>query len=160
MNQIKQSKKFIGRIVLALLVFSLAACDSGGSTSTGSDGIQTFSRTAVEGNVSNSSFSGGDVAGITVSVGDRSTMTDAAGNFQLTEIPTGEQTVVFSKGGEKASMKVNVASGGTLTISNVRVGRNSATGSQSSSSSSSSAAPRDKDDDDSSDDRKGSSDND
>jgi len=159
MKQIGQHKRIARRFMVLLLILGLAACDSGGSSSSGSDGIQTLGRTAVTGNVSSSSFSSsGGVSGITVAVGDSTTRTDSAGKFNLSNVPAGSQTIVFSRGGEQAAMKVNVASGGTLTISNVKVGRNSASGGQSSASSSSSSSSRKGSSD--RDDRKGSSDDD
>jgi len=163
MNQINKSRSITGWMIVVSLFVSLAACDSSGSSSSGSGGVQTFSRTAVQGNVSSSSFGGsGGLEGIDVAVGDRSTSTDAAGNFRLTGVPAGEQTIVFSKGGEQASMKINVGAGGTLTISNIKVGRNSAGSPRVSSTPSSSSRPADHDDDsdDDSDERKGSSDKD
>ena len=117
----------VKQLLLALLAVTLVGCGSSSSSETGA-GVETLSKTIVKGNISSSSFRSGGLGGISVAIADRVTSTDSRGQFQLIQVPAGKQNIIFSKGGERAKIALTIRAGHTLMLSNIRVGRNSASG--------------------------------
>ncbi len=123
-------------IAAILLLSSVAACggsSGGGGGGTGATLTGTVASFTASLDVEKKSFfarlkdlilpqADAAVAGVTVSIGSLSTTSGADGSFTLSDIPTGNQTVVFAEGGSSANYALEgVAENETFTLSTVQV---------------------------------------
>jgi len=132
---------FMSRITLSgvflVAALSVSACGSSGSSNGGIDSgatlqgdVNTFTASL---NVEKKSFfvqikdfllssTFAAVSDVTVAVGDQTTTTDAAGDFTLSNIDTGNQTVTFTQGANSATYSLDgVDVGDTFTLNDVNI---------------------------------------
>ena len=104
-------------LVGSLLIFAIPSC--GGSSGGGGGGTGA----TLTGTVASFSASvNAAVGGVTVSIGSLSTTSGSDGSFTLSNIPTGDQTVVFADGGSSANYALEgVANDETFTLNTVMV---------------------------------------
>lgn len=107
-----------------VMVWVLAAC--GGGTSVSGGGIVATGKAEINGNVS-SSWQGSGLGGISVSVDQQQTRTDANGRFLLQGVEPGSRQLQFSQGANRASMQINTVANKRVTLNNVRLQSNKAT---------------------------------
>jgi len=111
---------------LLILALALSAC-GGGDTASGADGgIIATGRALVSGNVASSSLPG-DLNNISVNLKERATSTNAAGEFSLGDVAAGEQEIIFSKGGETASLALAIQSQSQTTLNNIHINEKTVT---------------------------------
>lgn len=106
------------RSLLFVSFLALCACEESGNASTGG-GTESGSA-VVEGNVQSSELADG-IDGIEVRVLANRTQTDVDGGFRLAGVPAGNQILVFSKGGQSASLSIMVPAAGTIKLLDVRI---------------------------------------
>lgn len=111
---------------IAILALALSAC-GGGDTASGADGgIIATGRALVSGNVASSSLPG-DLNQISVNLKERATSTNAAGEFTLGDVAAGDQEIIFSKGGQTASLALSIQSQSQTTLNNIHIGEKTVT---------------------------------
>ena len=104
----------------------LGAC-GGGDTASGADGgIIATGRALVNGNVASSTLPG-DLSNISVSLQERSTSTNAAGEFTLGDVAAGDQKMIFSKGGQTASLPLSIQNQSQTTLNDIHISEKTVT---------------------------------
>ncbi len=104
----------------------LGAC-GGGDTASGADGgIIATGRALINGNVASSTLPG-DLNNISVSLQERSTSTNAAGEFTLGDVAAGDQKMIFSKGGQTASLSLSIQNQSQTTLNDIHIGEKTVT---------------------------------
>ena len=104
---------------LALCFVLLSACGGDASSDSGG-GIVATGRADVTGNVVESSLPG-NRGGIAVSIRERKTTTDKSGHFTLLGVLAGDQSLVFSKGGQAVTLGVTIPRNSRVSIADIRI---------------------------------------
>lgn len=111
---------------ISIIALAPGAC-GGGDTSSGADGgIIATGRALVSGNVASSTLPG-DLNNISVTLKERTTSTNAAGEFTLGDVPAGSQEISFRKGGQTASLALSIQSQSQTTLNNIHIGEETVT---------------------------------
>jgi len=124
-RQSRFSIRLFSLTLFLLTALSLEGC-GGGSTSSGADGgIIATGRALVNGNVASSTLPG-DLKGIEIKILDRTTLTNANGEFSLDDVAAGNQKMYFAKGGQTASLALAIPSQSQTTLNDVHIDNDTA----------------------------------